>query len=379
VTLQVQETAGLEYPPPVRRRPDASLAPLLLLVVLACGCAIARSGLATPADTDAALPEDLGARDAGPLDLSVADLGTDDAGASDLGMDDLGLDDLGVDDLGAMDAATADLGSDDAGTPDLGAEDLGAADLGAPDLGPATCDPELCPGRVCVTGACGFATSCAALLAAVPGLPDGLYTIDGDGPGGLLPADALCDMTTSGGGWTLALKADGARPTFAYDAPVWTDDGEFGTAALDGNEAKLRTYRTVGFTALRLVLVTGAERRAVEMVIDAASARALFAGPSRDTGVSRTTWLGLVPDARLQDDCNDEGVNVAPAGGFARVRLGIVANNENNCSSPDSRLGLGGAGGADGAFAVGNVNPDAGWSWGDDSRRIASFAYLFVR
>ncbi len=328
------------------RRTGRSFALLSVCVLLAGGCAVARGGLFGAAAPDA------GQRDAG----DATDLGTEDAGDAT--------------DLGNADAGDAtDLGNADAGD---------ATDLGTPDLGTPLCDPELCPGRVCVAGACGFATSCAALLAAVPRLPDGAYTLDGDGPGELLPADAWCDMSTNGGGWTLVLKADGALATFSYDAAAWTDDTEFGDAAIDGIEAKLRSYRTVAFTALRLVLVTGAERRAVEPIVDGASARALFAGPTRDTGLSRDTWLSLVPGSALQDDCNDEGINVVPAAGFARVRIGIVANNERNCYTPDSRVGLGGAGGAD-PLTVGNVNPDVGWTWGDESRRSASFAYLFVR
>jgi hypothetical protein len=340
------------------RRTGRSFALLSVCVLLAGGCAVARGGLFGAASPDA------GSRDAGdPTDLGTADAGD-------------------PTDLGTADAGDpTDLGTADAGDPtDLGTADAGdPTDLGPPDLGPPMCDPVVCPGRVCAADACGFALSCAELLAAVPGLPDGLYAVDGDGAGELDPAQAWCDMTTNGGGWTLVLKADGTRPTFSYDAAEWTDDTEFGDAALDANEAKLRAFRNVAFSTVRLVLVTGADGRAVEFSAPMASARALFADPTRDTGISKSTWLSLVPGSLLQDDCNDEGINVAPAGGFARVRLGIVGNNEGNCNTPDSWLGLGGAGGSDGEFAVGNVNPDDTWSWGDQTRRIASFAYLFVR
>jgi hypothetical protein len=45
----------------------------------------------------------------------------------------------------------------------------------------------------------------------------------------------------------------------------------------------------------------------------------------------------------LQPHCNREGFN-NDVPGYTRVRLGIVANQENDCASPDSRLGLRGTG-----------------------------------
>jgi hypothetical protein len=60
-----------------------------------------------------------------------------------------------------------------------------------------------CPGHCSQGCACAFPPTCLGYHQALPGLPDGRYTIDPDGAGGLAPFAVPCDMTTDEGGWTV--------------------------------------------------------------------------------------------------------------------------------------------------------------------------------
>lgn len=105
------------------------------------------------------------------------------------------------------------------------------------------------------------------------------------------------------------------------------------------------------------------------------------------TSGGRAAWLGLYPEAALQPSCNAEGFNVDPGTYIprSRVRLGLAANGENDCISPDSYLGVGGelmsgnqctVGVPSGGYAAGIVG--GGGGDGGDVQGGA-FAYVFVR
>ena len=54
------------------------------------------------------------------------------------------------------------------------------------------------------------------------------------------------------------------------------------------------------------------------------------------TSFGRSKWLSLLSGSRLQPYCNQEGINL-----LGTVRIGIVGNNENDCGTPDTFLGVG--------------------------------------
>jgi hypothetical protein len=96
------------------------------------------------------------------------------------------------------------------------------------------------------------------------------------------------------------------------------------------------------------------------------------------TFAGRPEWLTLMPGASLQDNCSREGFNVTNDGfgDWHNIRIGILGNNEDDCTSSDSRLGIGGTGTACGTLdaATGNF---VGCSGADQN--VLAFGAVFVR
>ena len=76
-------------------------------------------------------------------------------------------------------------------------------------------------------------------------------------------------------------------------------------------------------------------------------ARSLYSliadGKYRATSLGRNTWKKLIGSrASLQPNCNKEGFNVVGIHkAWSKARIGILGNNENDCSNCDSRIRFG--------------------------------------
>ena len=157
-------------------------------------------------------------------------------------------------------------------------------------------------------------------------------------------------MQSDGGGWTLIIKMDGTKTTFSYDKSIWKEKKELNPSqvgALDKNECKLQSYWTLSFTEMRLGMQVGSTTRWITFSYKASSLFSLTStGSHKATNLGRNKWKSLIgSQASLQPNCNQEGFNnIASGHPHDKVRIGIIANQENDCSSVDSRLGFGGYG-----------------------------------
>ena len=66
-------------------------------------------------------------------------------------------------------------------------------------------------------------------------------------------------------------------------------------------------------------------------------------GQYRPTSLGRNTWKTLIgSQASLQLNCNKEGFNaVSTRSKNSKARIGIIGNDQNDCSSGNSRIGFG--------------------------------------
>ena len=170
--------------------------------------------------------------------------------------------------------------------------------------------------------------------------------------------NVACDMDTSGGGWTLVMSSNGRD--FNYDSGYWTKPNQYGNNPLENS------YKSLAFNEIPLTeILLQINNKNIILNKESKSMLQIFSDKGyQATTLGKSTWKQLVKSPSLQNNCNKEGFNVYASG--ARVRIGIIGNQENDCNSPDSRIGFGGNGsacGQDNSISTGNTaycSADAG-------------------
>nr|XP_058959945.1 stabilin-1-like [Pocillopora verrucosa] len=192
------------------------------------------------------------------------------------------------------------------------------------------------------------------------------------------PTSVFCHMGDFGcgdGGWTPIMKINGSKRTFNYDFHFWKDKETYEEAAgkngFDLQETKLPTYWKTSFSKICLGMQIGQQLRFIFINKTAESLYSLIAdGKNRATSLGRDAWKKVVgSQASLQQNCNMEGFNVKE--GNSKARIGIIANQENDCFTCDSRIGFG----TEGDNSCGNVathKPDNG------NKHIRAMGYILV-
>ena len=101
-------------------------------------------------------------------------------------------------------------------------------------------------------------------------------------------------------------------------------------------------------------------------------------GQYRATSLGRNTWKNLVGSkGSLQRKCNKEGFNaVSSSKAWAKVRIGILGNNEAQCSTCDSRIGFGAGGKHDDSNTCGN---EAVYSADNGDKHIKAMGLILVQ
>ena len=149
---------------------------------------------------------------------------------------------------------------------------------------------------------------------------------------------------------------------------------------MDTHETKLPTYWNTPFNKICLGMKIGQQFKSVVINHQARSLYSLIAdGKYRATSLGRNTWKKLIGSrASLQPNCNKEGFNVISTirKELSKARIGILGNNENDCSSCDSRIGFGTGGNHNESNTCGNEAVSGG---DNGDQHIKAMGYILVQ
>merc|ERR1712093_229116 len=72
-----------------------------------------------------------------------------------------------------------------------------------------------------------------------------------------------------------------------------------------------------------------------------ASLKDLVTGHHIDSGIALGTWQNWISGAGGQHHCNRQGFQARDDSSWRPVRFGLIMNQENNCGTPDTSIGIG--------------------------------------
>lgn len=180
------------------------------------------------------------------------------------------------------------------------------------------------------------------------------------------------------------------QETFSYSSPYWSNKRSFlpnnGKTGLDNMETKLPTYWSTPFTQLCVGMRVANSVQFIPIRYSANSLYDLLAsGRFIATSLPYKTWKSLYRDSSLQRNCKRQGFNVAAEDQHhARVRIGIIGNQENNCHTADSFIGFGASEASRRRYCgkrniVNSCGNSAYCSPDNGDKEIRAMGYIFIR
>jgi hypothetical protein len=141
------------------------------------------------------------------------------------------------------------------------------------------------------------------------------------------------------------MRVNGNRDTFDYYSGLWTNGSLYNsdpTALAGADEFLLQPYLdTPGYGFLIFMTApNGRQGVPLSLSVQFRTMLQLFQGGYTPTSAAPSAWYSMIyGGATYQPNCNYQGINVD----LRLYRIGIVGNNENDCSTPDAALGIGGS------------------------------------
>jgi hypothetical protein len=156
---------------------------------------------------------------------------------------------------------------------------------------------------------------------------------------------------------------------------------EDGLRGMVWKESKLASYWNTPFTKICLGMSYNGDQKWMAFDYTASSLYDVIAdGQFKPTNAGRDAWKSLIAGSSLQQNCRKEGFNMA-YNLNSHLRLGIIANNENNCLSVDSWIGFSASSVLNGKWTSHMVSGNrAKCCYSDNGEKLLpTFGYIFVQ